>query len=465
MSKMNSSGLANGIQSFLDALDEHDYRIHALMIAYGDDVIYESVAAPYTLDTPHRLFSAAKSILALNMIRAMQDGFLKPEDYIADFFPEYHITDPGLKKLTVDDLLTMRTGQEEDPFPLVIQDMDADLIRAFFETPTVEEPGIHFRYHNTVPHIVYAVTERAVNEPIEAYQNRQFCEPMGAPLLAPTNKKGQYNPVVTCASVRTFMKFAQLFLGEGTLKGRKYLDPFYIRQATKWHTATGMEGNYAGYAWQIWENQFGGYRMDGGWGQYAFILPEDHAAVVMMSDMTECAYAVEAFEKYLLPVLRKTGSKCLTEYSGMPELASIAPYGNAVPDADIFRYDWIRENVRLHLDNKEDRVYFTQNNAHFSVGLNVFLENHGYVPRPFSVDHSVYGTDCNTVFLAGAWTGSRTFEFTGKCFAEMGEIYCKLDFKDDYCYVRYTPLAVHGIAARVYDEMKEVVLYCSQTNC
>lgn len=451
----------NSIRRFLDALDEHDYRIHALMIADGEDVIYESAAEPYILDTPHRLFSAAKSILALNAIRAVQDGLLKPEDHVADFFPEYHITDPGLKEMTVEDLLTMRTGQEGDPFGMILQDMEADLIEAFFETPTVEKPGTGFRYNNTVPHIVYAVAERAAKEPIEAYQNRYFCDPMDAPLLAPTNHKGQYNPVVTSASARTFMKFARLYLGEGTYKGKQLLDGSFIKEAVRWHTDTGMEGNSAGYGWQIWENQFGGYRMDGGWGQFAFILPEDEKAVVVLSDMTDCTYLVEAFETYLLPALRKE-SILKPDKEDMPVLSSIAPAGDADADGDIFGCEWKNEDLTLELNQSGNTLLLVQNGKMFTVGLQGFERNSGYTPRPFSVDHSVYGTDGSTVLLGGAWSGPRVFEFTGKCFAEMGETYCRLEFKDDCCYARYTPLAVHGIAARSVNDTKEVVLWRSR---
>ena len=450
------------VRAFLDALNAHNYRIHALMIAFGDDVVYESAAAPYTLDTPHRLFSAAKSILSLSAVRAMQDGFLRPEDCVADYFPEFDITDPGLKQLTVDDLLTMRTGQADDPFSAVLTDMDADLIRAFFKTPTVEAPGRTFRYNNTVPHIVYAVTERATKVPFQTWQNRCFCHWMRAPLLAPMNKAGQYNPVVTCASARTFMKFAQLYLNEGTLNGRRYIDPEYVRRAVACHTDTGLEGNGAKYAWQIWLNRFGGYRMDGGWGQYAILLPEDNAAVVFMSDMTDCAYILDAFEEHLLLAVRAAAS----DDGEMPELASIAPSGNAIPDSSLFGCEWIGEQLRLRLNRDGSDILLTQNGVQRRIGLGTFRENRGYTPRPFSVDHSVYGADGDKVLLSGAWVTPHTFEFTGKCFAEMGETYCRLSFADGVCRTRYTPLAVHGIAARAADEaVKEVSLCRSPINC
>ena len=145
----------------------------------------------------------------------------------------------------------MQTGQKEDPFPALFQDFDADLIDLFLHTPPVEEPGMHFRYNNTVPHMIYAVTERATGERIEAYQRRHFCEPMGASMWAPTNSRGQYNPVVTSMSASSFMKYALLYLREGDWFGHRLLQAETIRQATKEHVRTGQSGNEAGYGWQI----------------------------------------------------------------------------------------------------------------------------------------------------------------------------------------------------------------------
>ena len=292
------------IANFLQALQAHNYRLHALMIARRAGVCYADAVAPYTLDTPHRLCSAAKSILSLNLLAAMEEGKLHTDDLVTGFFPEISCENAQMAHMRVSDLLTMQTGQKEDPFPTLFQNFDADLIDLFLHTPPMEEPGMHFRYNNTVPHMIYAVTERATGERIEAYQRRHFCEPMGASMWAPTNSRGQYNPVVTSMSASSFMKYALLYLREGDWFGHRLLQAETIRQATKEHVRTGQTGNEAGYGWQIWRNAFGGYRMDGGWGQYAIILPELDAAVTILSDMTDSSYALEAFETYLLPALK-----------------------------------------------------------------------------------------------------------------------------------------------------------------
>ncbi len=443
---------ADAVEGFLCALKEHDYRIHALMIARSDTLCYASAAAPYTLQTPHRLFSAAKSILMLNSLFAIQEGKMKLTDRVVSFFPEIPVKDPLMQRMTLRDLLTMQTGQVEDPFGEMINDMDADLVRLFFQAPVVDEPGTVFRYNNTVPHMIAAVTERAVQMPIELYQNMRLCQPLNAPIHAPTNKAGIYNPVITCMSAESFFKYAMFFLTEGQSEGKVLLHPSLVREAVSQQVNTGLPGNSAGYGYQIWRNQFGGYRMDGGWGQFAFILPEENTAVVMLSDMTDASYALTAFEQWLLPAIRAGG----TNAPSRPVLLqSMAPEGKAEPCPAIFdRLYELENNDTLRLEQSGQRLLLhvtgKLHETTITIGLQgMFCANQKrIVSRPTrSIDNMVYGQDEQAVLLSGAWVAPNRLEICGKSFAEMGEYRHCLEFDGQALRVTYMPTARHGMAA------------------
>lgn len=85
---------SQAITAFLHALHTRHYRLHSLMIARSAGICYADAAEPYTLDTPHRLCSAAKSILSLNLLAAMEEGKLSEEDAVAAFFPEISCDHP-----------------------------------------------------------------------------------------------------------------------------------------------------------------------------------------------------------------------------------------------------------------------------------------------------------------------------------------------------------------------------------
>lgn len=443
------------IANFLQALQAHNYRLHALMIARRSGVCYADAAAPYTLDTPHRLCSAAKSILSLNLLAAMEEGKLHTDDLVTGFFPEISCENAQMAHMRVSDLLTMQTGQQDDPFPALFQDFDADLIDLFLHTPPVEEPGMHFRYNNTVPHMIYAVTERATGERIEAYQRRHFCEPMGASMWAPTNSRGQYNPVVTSMSANSFMKYALLYLREGDWFGHRLLQAETIRQATKEHVRTGQTGNEAGYGWQIWRNAFGGYRMDGGWGQYAIVLPELDAAVTILSDMTDSSYALEAFETYLLPALKNKDPLNNTVSEPLPHIPGMAPVGDAVPASEWKNEKWRSsedETISFALEDDQVRLHQYKKGIErvFSIGLHgKWLENpsHLWTSAHFSIDTGVYGIPDEPCWFSGAWMSPYRFEMIGKSLGEMGEYRYAFELIKGELEIQYTPQMQHNVSS------------------
>ena len=464
------NGIDGGaVRRFLEALDAHAYRLHALMIWRSGRLLYADAASPYTLDTPHRLCSAAKSILVLSALKAIEEGKLSLTDRVCDFFPEETPVDPRMRRMTVEDLFTMRTGQEEDPFPVLLADVNADLIHEFFRTPLVEDPGQTFRYNNTVPHMIYAVTERAVGMSFECYQSSRFLSPMNAPLLAPTNGKGQYNPVLTSASARTMMAFARLYLQEGTWQGTPLLDPALIRMACMPRVHTGQDGNGAGYGYQLWMNRFGGYRMDGGWGQYALILPRYEAAVVVLSDMTDSSYALEAAERFLLPGFEETA-----EGEDMPRLKSIFPVGSARMARDLAKGSWQMEDgscLRVRETQGETllTLYRGEDIRTWRIGL-----DGGYADNPdrllygdeLRLDRSVFGPENQAQLLGGGWTTPNTLEFVGKCLSEMGETCYRLHFAENGCELMYPEAPSHGIASTEGNRCMKGTFVCNRgTDC
>lgn len=445
------AGVPSGaIRDFIGAVARAEGRLHALLLLDREGVCYADVAAPYTLDTPHRLCSAAKSMLVLGLLKAVELGKLRVSDRVHDYFPEFPPIDAHMAALTVENLLTMSTGQTGDPFPLLFGDFDADLVEAFFRTPAEEAPGSRFRYNNTVPHIICQVTERAVGEPFEQWFERWFGGPLEAPLRAPTNPKGQYNPVVTSISARAFARYALLFLRRGDWFGRRLLPAELIDLASAEHLRTEPDGG-EGYGYQIWRNAFGGYRMDGGWGQYAVILPDRGYAMVVLSDMTRSRPILEAFEQYLLPALGRASAPA----AEIPRLIPLAPAAALMPAEGLagrrFRLEDGRTVRILQADG--DGLRFALSSGAGSVEYAAGTEGRWLAnPKPllsdtaWSIDTGVYGVADDRFYMSGAWTGENAFEWVGKSLAEMGEHRYRFEFGPQALRVAFTPGMVHDIS-------------------
>jgi CubicO group peptidase (beta-lactamase class C family) len=438
---------SDAVAGFIRALERRPYRLHAFLLVRNGKLCFASAAAPYALDTPHRVYSAGKSVLMLSALFAMQEEKLRPDDRVADFFRDLLQGDTRFDSLTVSDLLTMRSGQTDDPFPAILKDLDADLIRLFFQAPPMEAPGQTFRYNNTIPHIVYALTERATGELFEQYQNRHLCEPLQARIFAPTNPKGQYNPVVMAMSAATLMKFALFFLQEGCWNGQTLLDAELIREAVATHTQTGMAGNAAEYGWQIWRNTFGGYRMDGGWGQYAIILPEQNLAAVLLSDMPDSAFALKAFEDEIFSRLcaepLAENAEAYAELCALQAGMTLAPKGGQPQSnrqGEWFGKRYLFANpgmsLRFAAENDMLRLSLTtdRQTEDFRCGLGGAWRlnaRHFLVKPERNVDNGVYCLSENECYLTGVWRGENVFEMAGKSLGATGEYLYRLSFTPD----------------------------------
>ncbi len=86
------------------------YRTTALLVARGEQILFESYAGGLRADRPQRLYSLSKiatSMLAGHLIHL---GVLSLDDRVADYVPL--LSEPWPRKLLVRDLLTMSSGLE-----------------------------------------------------------------------------------------------------------------------------------------------------------------------------------------------------------------------------------------------------------------------------------------------------------------------------------------------------------------
>ena len=76
------------IQRYVDYLEEFRLSTHSILIARGDDVVLEKYWEGFGPDYLHRQYSASKSIVAIAVGFAIQDGYFSLDDKMIDLFPE-----------------------------------------------------------------------------------------------------------------------------------------------------------------------------------------------------------------------------------------------------------------------------------------------------------------------------------------------------------------------------------------
>ena len=297
------------IAQLLDELNEFEYMKGIIILRHGH-IIAESFWEPYDRETPTSLWSLSKSFTSCAVGLAQEEKRLAVSDRLIDFFPEYRsfVTDEKMLKVTLQDLLTMRSGHPQCAFSYARTDLAGDWVRGFLSSPLKFEPGTHFAYNSLGTYMLSAVIRRVTGENVREYLMPRLFMPLGIvpgrwdSCPAGTNCGG-FGLHLRTADVA---KFAQLILNKGVWQGKQLLPEKYLAEAIMPHADNSMNDQpdwKAGYGYQFWRSRHG-YRGDGACGQYAVMLPEEDMAIAVTASMGAMGKVLDLFWEKLLPALK-----------------------------------------------------------------------------------------------------------------------------------------------------------------
>ncbi|MCR6688970.1 serine hydrolase domain-containing protein [Cellulomonas sp.] len=296
-------------------------ELHSVMVVRHGHVVAEGWAAPYAPDVVHEVYSLSKSFTATAVGLAVGDGLLDLDDRLVDLLPEAVPTasaDEGgltaderdrLGRLTVRDLLTMRTGHHEDPSEAAILGGRPWTV-GFLAQPLAHEPGTHFVYNTVASYVLAAIVHRVTGQSVLDRLHARVLGPLG--FVGPTwyvspegIETGGFGLSATTEDIATF---GELFLRDGVWAGRRLLPEGWVAQASAAHVPPGTNpgdehSDWAqGYGFQMWQSRHG-YRGDGAFGQFCVILPEQDVVVAMTSAFADLQRPLDAVWTHLLPAL------------------------------------------------------------------------------------------------------------------------------------------------------------------
>ena len=469
------------IEAFLKRLRDIGYDIHSFQIIRNGKLVFAKAAEPYALTDGHRLLSAAKPIIALAVLFAIDEGKLSFDDKVVDYFQDMvpEDVDERMKKMTLYDLITMQTGQNrDDAFMHFLTHPDTNLCQAFFNTPMDTDPGSVFFYNNSVPHLLFFMVERATGEPIVSYLKRKVCEPLDMSIEAQYNSEGIYDPVTTVVSPEDFLKLALFFYNHGKWNDEQLIDEKLMKMATTQQTWTGNtdEGyrNNKGYCMQIWCNAFGGTRMDGGGGQLAFLLPENDMIATIMGNEGRVDTAIQYFYEEIYSKL--SGRKLVESADSRSALENAKHLLNRAPidtrahseleksvSGKVYRFEENSFDIKeIELCFEEEKVTMravtgAETKAFCSGLVDGWLENKEYfaITPDTSIQNMIYGFDENECFMSSGWKSDDEFLMVLKSKASMGEYRFKFKWENENNLVLHIP---GGVSAGMKEAAGESVI-------
>ena len=336
-------------------LAELEYVNSIKLLRHGR-VCLEGYVAPYAREVPHQLFSLSKSFTSCAVGIAQEEKRLNIHDHLLDYFPEYRdcVTDPGMMKVTLRDLLTMRSGHLVCPTQYFWE--SRDWAETFLASQLGAEPGTLFVYNSGASYMLAAVIRKVTGENVREYLMKRLFEPLAiAPGLWECCPRG-----INCGGWGLYLttddiaKFAQMLLQKGVWQGRRLVPEAYLAEASAKQADNSMNQLpdwKQGYGYHFWKSQHG-YRGDGASGQYALMLPEEDMAVAVTSCVGNMQDILTALWEELLPQL--SDRPLAEEPAALRELEDFtAAMRIPTPEGDLTRR---RGNVRWEFAENEQRI-------------------------------------------------------------------------------------------------------------
>jgi len=166
------------LTAFFDSLLALPYtQVHHVMVLRHDTVIGELHVSPFAADDLNTVYSASKTVTALAVGLAIDDGLLNVDDkvsqHLRDKMPD--TLSAALDSLTVRHLLMMGAGtlQREELFR-----GSEDWLTAWFKGD-FSEPGKHFHYDSMCTHALAAIVTRVTGKPLLQLVRERIFEPIG----------------------------------------------------------------------------------------------------------------------------------------------------------------------------------------------------------------------------------------------------------------------------------------------
>ena len=212
--------------------------IHHLMVLRHDKVIGEMHASPYRATDLHTLYSASKTVTAMAIGLAVDDGLLSIDDkmskYLRDKMPA--TLSPALDSLTVRHVLMMAAGRKPD---LSIPEGDADWLTAWF-AGDFANVGKRFTYDSMCTHALAMIVSRATGKRVLDYVRERIFTPLH---ITEADWELAPDSVETAGwglrlHAESEAKLGLLMLHEGNWQGKQLVSQQWMHEMTQMHIST-----------------------------------------------------------------------------------------------------------------------------------------------------------------------------------------------------------------------------------
>jgi CubicO group peptidase (beta-lactamase class C family) len=263
-------------------------RLRSLLVSVDGTLLLEQYFHGASAAQPANMKSASKSLISALVGIAIERGLIASvREPLSRYLPEYVRDDAAKAAITIEDLLTMRTGLETTSNRNYGRWVSsANWVRFVLEQPMVDEPGGRMIYSTGSTHLLSAILTRATKMSTQAFAQSVLGAPLGITFGAwQRDPQGIFlggNEMFL--RPREMLRIGELYLNGGRHEDRQVVPIGWISTSILPRTTSRWSDREYGYGW--WIRTLGGedaYYAWGYGGQFIFVVPSVRLVVVTTS--------------------------------------------------------------------------------------------------------------------------------------------------------------------------------------
>jgi CubicO group peptidase (beta-lactamase class C family) len=284
-------------------------RMHSLLVSHRGRLAFEYYAAGHHATRLANIKSASKSVISTLVGIAIERGLISGvREPIARWFPELRKdADPRKQTITIEDLLTMRSGLESTSGPHYGRWVSSrNWVRHALDRPMVSDPGTSMEYSTGTSHLLSAILTKASGRTTHQFATDVLAKPLGLSLARwPRDPQGIFfggNEMLM--TPRQMATIGELYLNRGRAGGRQIVPAAWVDASCKPRTRSRWDPDREyGYGW--WSQEFAGHRACFAWGfggQYIFVF-RDLDLVVAVTSSTAVSDERRGYRRQLFDLI------------------------------------------------------------------------------------------------------------------------------------------------------------------
>jgi CubicO group peptidase (beta-lactamase class C family) len=268
-------------------------QLHSLVISHKHTRVFEYYAPKYSATRLANIKSASKSIIAALVGIALDRKLIRSVDEpIVRWFPGLKKdADPRKQTITIEDLLTMRSGLEStsgENYGTWVS--SRNWVRDALDRPMVSDPGTSMEYSTGTSHILSAILTKVTKTSTHRFAQEALGRPLGITFARwPRDPQGIYfggNEMLM--TPRQMIEFGELWLNQGRVGQRQVVPEAWVEASCRPVTRSRWDRDREyGRGW--WIQEFDGHRACFAWGyggQYILVFRELDLVVAITSSTT-----------------------------------------------------------------------------------------------------------------------------------------------------------------------------------